>query len=214
MSVLLSFLLLLQITFPHSYSYSPAPFGTLLGITGDGQIEVFSNYVDDTTPSQGVNDENYINGIFTGLKYQCVELARRYWLIEYGVIFESIPNAYDIFPLEFATRVHDQVQIPMYSYNNGLPRKGDLLIWAAEGYYKDTGHVAVVVDVQSDYLDIVEQNIEDTIWPEGMNYSRRLSLSFSKDIGWIIQDTFNDTRLIGWKSILDSQVERIENYQM
>lgn len=31
------------------------------------------------------------NGVFTGIKWQCVELARRYWLVNYGYVFESIP---------------------------------------------------------------------------------------------------------------------------
>ena len=43
---------------------------------------------------------NRWHGVPTGFTYQCVELARRYLIINHGVTFESIPMAYDIFDLK------------------------------------------------------------------------------------------------------------------
>ena len=47
-------------------------------------------------------------GAMTGFKYQCVELARRYLIINHGVTFDSIPMAFDIFDLKSV-----QVHIPV-----------------------------------------------------------------------------------------------------
>lgn len=62
------------------------------------------------------------------------------------------PMAYHIFELRAATRIADGAPVRWHAHRNGVssepPRVGSLLIWEARGYFKGTGHVAVVVDVQ------------------------------------------------------------------
>ena len=91
----------------------------------------------------------------------------RYWLANYGVTFESIPMAYDIFRLTKGTRVVTDSAVPLNSHPNGsrvLPPKGSLLIWGkgkAGTTFQTTGHVAVVVNAGPSFVDIVEQNVYD-----------------------------------------------------
>ena len=40
---------------------------------------------------------------------------------------------------------------------------------------KETGHVAVITRVTDDYVDIIEQNHDDVVWPLDQDYSRRLA---------------------------------------
>ena len=42
---------------------------------------------------------SYVDGVFMGYKWQCVELARRWLYLNYGYIFDDIAMAYDIFRL-------------------------------------------------------------------------------------------------------------------
>nr|CAL69924.1 hypothetical protein [Plasmodiophora brassicae]CAM98706.1 hypothetical protein [Plasmodiophora brassicae] len=184
-----------------SLSSSAAPFGTILGETWGG-VQVYGC---DSATANSTWMQNYVNGVFTGIKWQCVELARRYLLLNHGVVFDSIPMAYDIYDLKDVVRVGDQYREPLVAYANGsttVPERGTLLVWAAGGYYAKTGHVAVVVDVHDGYLDIVEQNVEDTIWPPGRAYSRRLRTSRDERTGsFIVHDTFADVALLGWMMV-------------
>jgi hypothetical protein len=149
--------------------------------------------------------DNYLNGTYTGMKWQCVELARRYWLVNYGMIFDSIPMAYQIFDLQKVRRVSDGHFFAMKGHRNGAktrPVKGSLLLWNPVGEFRHTGHVAVVLDVQDTYLDIAEQNVQDTIWPPGVNYSRRLRAEVHPETqAYTVHCTYADAVVLGWKTI-------------
>jgi hypothetical protein len=54
-----------------------------------------------------------------------------------------------------------------------------------------TGHVAIIIDVQKDYIDIIEQNIEDKILEN--KYSRRLLLEDK-----VVIDSILDGFILGW----------------
>jgi glutathionylspermidine amidase/synthetase len=104
----------------------------------------------------------FYNGIYTGIKYQCVELARRYYLIKYGVLFQNVDIANDIFGLHMLI---DFMSGQRMFWNTHLnistsprPVVGSLLIWAPLGLFEGTGHVAVVVNVSKNYVYIIEQN--------------------------------------------------------
>ena len=67
------------------------------------------------TYSNGLEDEckldelNYNNGYFTGIKWQCVEYARRYIQSVFGVTFSQVESAYEIpnaifFPVKLSLR--------------------------------------------------------------------------------------------------------------
>ena len=182
-----------------------APFGAVLGVT-DGGVEAYSCDYDSADPKEYPTMESYKmihNGVFTGFKFQCVELARRYLLDNYGVVFDSIPMAYDIFHLKYVRRVADNELFVMTSHPNGSkepPRKGSMLIWEPLGFFKRTGHVAIIVNVTNEFLDIVEQNVEDTVWPPGIKYSRRLPVKVI-DGNYTIVPTYSDAKILGWMNI-------------
>ncbi len=68
-------------------------FGEIIGITDQGVI-AFSN-------ENSNHQANYYQGIYTGLKYECVEFVRRWLIIVYGITFESVDHAKDIYNLNY-----------------------------------------------------------------------------------------------------------------
>jgi hypothetical protein len=108
---------------------------------------------------------SYWNGYYTGIKGQCVELARRYYLIKYNLYFKLVENAKDIFYIHTILDLTHDTFLPWKSYSNDsthpLPEVGSLLIWDATGRNAETGHVAVVTRVTKKYVDVIEQNYGD-----------------------------------------------------
>jgi len=100
----------------------------------------------------------YWNGIYTGIKYQCVELARRYYLIKYGLLFDEVRMAKDIAHLHTIYSMENKryIQWPTY-LNAGLPIVGSLLIWDITKEYPQS-HVAIVTKVTQKYVEVIEQN--------------------------------------------------------
>ena len=96
-----------------------------------------------------------------GIKYQCVELVRRWYATVFGFVFEDIPNAVDIFNLRHATSMKTGMKCPFIRvFNRGfdLPKFGDILIWKDSGAYETTGHVAIVAHISQNGVKIAEQN--------------------------------------------------------
>jgi surface antigen len=93
--------------------------------------------------------------------------------------------------------------------SNVRPKKGSLLIWAPEGKFKPTGHVAVITKVQDDYVDIAEQNVEDAVWPDGVQYSRRLPATVSQE-GFELHCTYSDSKILGWMNIMADKPYKYE----
>jgi CHAP domain len=104
-------------------------------------------------------DPMYWNGIYTGIKYQCVELARRYYLIKYGLLFNEVRGAKDILSLNTIFNMESKRYILWPTYlNKGIPPIGSLLIWKPSQLYPASGHVAIVIASNRQYVDIIEQN--------------------------------------------------------
>jgi len=126
----------------------------IIGITRN--VVVFSNK--NITKSK----INYLNGIFTGLRWQCVEFARRYLIINHSITFGEIPNAYDIFKLNNFHNLSKNIAHPIDKHSNGskiLPKVGSLLIWDSTVDENATGHVAIITKVNfPDYIEVCEQN--------------------------------------------------------
>jgi glutathionylspermidine amidase/synthetase len=101
-------------------------------------------------------------GLFYGVKYECVEFIRRYYIHVYGITFREIDNAIDLFRVPHGTDVKTKRSIPFQAIRNApnqIPHQDDVVIWKQEGPYQKTGHVAIVVEVLSPHLvRIVEQN--------------------------------------------------------
>jgi glutathionylspermidine amidase/synthetase len=165
--------------------------------------------------------ENVVDGVFTGCKFQCVELARRYLLVNKGVVFGGVDNAFEIMDLHSVRRVSDDTELPLRTVSNGAtapPPVGSLLIWEAGDFVGSAGHVAVVVGVSLEagkggeaagYVDVVEQNWVDTAWPAGQSYSRRLPLALvprdSGEMSFFVQDhTAPGIVVLGWAVVDDA----------
>jgi len=101
----------------------------------------------------------YWNGIYTGIRYQCVELARRFYLIKYGLLFEEVQGAKEIANIQTIYHIEHKRYVYWPTYMNaGLPVIGSLLIWDATEEFPKTGHIAVVTRVTQKYVEVIEQN--------------------------------------------------------
>ena len=64
-------------------------------------------------------EQNFVNGIYTGIKYQCVEFARRWLLESKGLEFHSVPFASHIWKIKFLERVTDGKSTSIKAIPNG-----------------------------------------------------------------------------------------------
>jgi glutathionylspermidine amidase/synthetase len=181
----------------------PARFGTLLG-TAPGNVAVYSSDYDsadkETLPNRHAY-RSYVDDVFMGYKWQCVELARRWLYVNYGYIFDDIAMAYDIFRLRSVRRLHDNVELPLQSFRNGArrpPEPGCLMIWNEGGEFDVTGHVAVVTAVLADRVRCIEQNVDHQVWDEGQDYSRELGLRVDEDGCYWVSCTYQNNTILGW----------------
>tara|TARA_R110002096_G_scaffold13834_3_gene48696 strand:- start:1846 stop:2478 length:633 start_codon:yes stop_codon:yes gene_type:complete len=168
-------------------------YGEVLGETESG-VKAFSN-----CNNSCVNPTPYfIDQIFTGIKWQCVEYARRWLLLNKGVVYGDVDVAADIWRLEYVTNPGTKSNTPFLSILNGSSQhglqRGDLLIYSRAFY--DTGHVAVVlkVDEQKQRLYLGEQNYDNGLWQQG--YARDIPYVKHEDGVWVL-----DPFLIGWKRV-------------
>lgn len=181
---------------------STAIFGTLLGMA-PGEVPVYSSHYASANSRDLPDRESYrsyLDGIFMGYKWQCVEFARRWLYINKGYIFDDIAMAYDIFDLRYARSVKDNSPLPLHSFKNGSQRKpepGCLLIWSEGGEFVHTGHVAIITEVLADRIRIVEQNVVFEVWPEKQNWSRELSFC-SNEAGYRITCSYDQGTILGW----------------
>ncbi|KDO32616.1 hypothetical protein SPRG_02319 [Saprolegnia parasitica CBS 223.65] len=178
----------------------PAPFGTLLGVT-HGNTSVYScDHPTEDKSNYYPPGTDETNGTYTGLRWQCVELARRYLFLNHELLLASVDGAVDIFNLSTITDVGRNVSVPFTAHAQGSatpPVRGSLLIYKNVGFYAPWGHVAVVVDVHSSHIDIAEQNVEDSVWPPGQAYSRRLNVTRSS-ASFTVDKLYDDEVVLGW----------------
>lgn len=179
-----------------------APFGTLLGYAPGGIAIYSSDYstIDEEEYAYDSAMRSYIHGEYMGYKWQCVEFARRFLYINYGLVFTDVGMAYEIFSLRFLRQVVNDKILPFYAFANGsrqAPTAGALLIWQKGGEFQDTGHVAVITQIEGNKVKIAEQNVTFTPLPLGQQWTRELTLHV-KDGCYTIEDTFDDTEILGW----------------
>jgi surface antigen len=101
------------------------------------------------------------DGYNIGLRFQCVEFVKRYYYEFYG---HKMPNAggnaKDFFNKSLGDREYNRSR-GLMQYRNVrtyLPQEGDLLVY--DSYPGNPfGHVAIVSEVGSDYVEIVQQNM-------------------------------------------------------
>lgn len=111
-----------------------------------------------------VSGRNVVDGYNVGLRYQCVEFVKRYYLEHYG---HRMPNSYGHAKDFFDVSVKDgalSIDRGLLQFTNpsaSKPAVGDLLIldgWRGNAY----GHVAIVSAVEDGELEVVQQNTGST----------------------------------------------------
>ncbi|CAF1420083.1 unnamed protein product [Adineta ricciae] len=156
-----------------------APYNAIVGYASNN-VEAYSNGNDSF-----ISDEySYLYGVFMGIKWQCVEYARRWLFQRKGCSFASVEGAADMWTqLDEVQRVEDKRCFPLRKYPNGSPSRPaneSLLIYNRSATSMPYGHVAVIVDVLSDVIRVAEENWDFYYWMD--NYP-----------------------IIGWMSIIDVQ---------
>ena len=114
----------------------------------------------------GENINNYYNGVFTGIKWQCVEYARRYLQITRGITFDNVDYAFQIPQANFTALNGKNVQ-----KTNDI-KIGSLVIWPK--YYKNNapdGHVAVISSIHQNGIYVAEQNYDDKTFPRFIDWN-------------------------------------------
>lgn len=178
-------------------------FGALIGMA-PGDVPVYSsdyNSADDQDLPDRHAYRSYVDGIYMGYKWQCVEFARRWLYLNKGYIFDDVAMAFDIFELSSARDIKTNSRLPLKSFRNGSrrhPEVGCLLIWEEGGEFEDTGHVAVITDVSPHWVRFAEQNLDHVRWPDGRNYSRELKATVTDDGEYWLECSFGDATLLGW----------------
>ena len=137
-----------------------------------------------------------------GIKWQCVEYARRWLFVRKGCVFDSIPGAADMWTqLKYVQRVVDGRCFPLKRHPNGSPsrpKKGSLLIYKRSGTDTPFGHVAVIVHVLRGFIRVAEENYYPYYWSG--NYSRQIPYEVRKG-RYYIKD---DYPTFGWMSVQDN----------
>jgi glutathionylspermidine amidase/synthetase len=173
------------------------PCGAVLGVSGGVRVRSCWGCPEGVASAW--------RGEFCGRKWQCVELARRYLIVTRGATFASVPRACDIFGLRSARRLSDGAALGLTATANGgraRPVAGrSLLVWAPQGPFAPTGHVAVVVRVHARHLDVIEQNAQNATWAPGAGCSRRLAARTGPDGGYRVECSYQGARILGWTTL-------------
>lgn len=153
-------------------------------------------YCNENKKHRSQGGDSYINGHYAGIKYQCVEYARR-WLIQIkNLTFKSTLCACNIWDIDHLTSTQNNQKIPLVRIPNGsrvAPQIGALLIYKRR-LFLPFGHVAVITDVDpnNNFVCIAEQNVDEVYWPG--DYARKLELEVV-DGQFFVRDKF---ALYGW----------------
>ncbi len=177
----------------------PTEYGEVIG--RNGQTPAYSNK-DDTYVS---NESHFIslhnNRYCSGMKWQCVEYARRWLMENRDIAFGDVQYATDIWQLSGGVHLSSSTTpITAMRYANGTstekPKAGDLLIYDTS-YAPKTGHVSVVVEVEADSIKVAEQNYSSYKWV-APDYSQKLRMAYEKKEQEGILYRIVDTGVIGW----------------
>lgn len=173
-----------------------APYNVITGYASTN-VPAYSNGNDSHTS----NEWNFLYGVFTGMKWQCVEYARRWLFIRKGCVFDSIDGAKDIWNLTIVQRVVDKKCFTLKSHPNGSPyrpQNESLLIYKGSTPDIPFGHVAVIVDVLPDAIRVAEENYNPYYWTG--NYAREIPYVF-RNGSYFIDDYYS---IFGWMTVEDN----------
>jgi len=130
------------------------------------------------------------DGYNLGLKYQCVEFAKRFYYEAYGhKMPDSYGHATDFFDRSLPQGAYNKTR-GMWQFHNGnseKPRANDLVIIGGSAINK-FGHLFIITKVKSDGVEFIQQN------PGVGNPSRGIYPLKSKNGNWYI----NADQVVGW----------------
>lgn len=129
------------------------------------------------------------DGYNLGLRYQCVELVKRYYYERYN---HKMPNAYgnakDFFDKSLGDKAYNAKR-GMMQYRNVReykPRVDDLLIYDA--YPGNAfGHVAIITQVKDDEIEIIQQNmgLQSRVTIPLVNFYQYWTIADYSILGWL-----------------------------
>ncbi len=176
-------------------------FGSVLGYA-PGNVPAFSSDY-DSADDRELPDRHayrsYIDGIYMGYKWQCVEFARRWMYVNKGYIFDDVAMAYDIFDLTSVRVVRDNSHLPLKAFRNGSlrhPQRGALMVWDEGGEFERTGHVAVVVEVSAEWVRVAEQNVGHKRWTAGAAFAREIKAKVAPTGEFWVECSFGDATIL------------------
>lgn len=175
-------------------------FGDVIG--KNGKTAAYSNK-NDTHVS---NEPHFINingeTLCSGMKWQCVEYARRWLMENKEIFFGDVEYATDIWSLSHGIHLSDNKKpIKAVQFANGSavekPEVGDLVIYDTS-YAPITGHVSVIVEVGESTIKIAEQNYSSHKWA-APHYSQELTIRMQKkNQNNTTHYSINNNGIIGW----------------
>lgn len=137
-----------------------------------------------------VSGRNILDGYNLGLKYQCVEFVKRYYL---NYLHHKMPNSYghakDFFNPDIDDGKMNKERGLLQFRNSGIakPEANDILVMD-KTKSNPYGHVAIISKAGNEEIEIVQQN-------PGITGNSREKLKLSKQHNhW----TVNHSRVLGW----------------
>ena len=155
----------------------------------------------------GVNQSsgrNLVKGYNVGIKYQCVEFVKRYYLQFYH---HKMPDAYghakDFFDKTLPNgRLNAKRGLIQYRNGEGVqPQTGDLLVFGPS-LLNPYGHVAIVSKADHNQVEIIQQNSG----PWGKS-REEMNLTHIKT-GWKIENE----RVLGWLRMSEKEAANSNTY--
>jgi hypothetical protein len=135
-----------------------------------------------------VHGRNTVDGYNVGLKYQCVEFVKRYYLEHYH---HRMPNSYghakDLFDPALADSTFKAARGLVQFTNNSItmPKEGDLVV--LDGWHGNSfGHVAIISAVADGEVEVIQQNTGSARDPYDLDLNDgRWRIDNKRVLGWL-----------------------------
>lgn len=167
-----------------AYPVIADPFGTNVG--GFNGITIYSN----GDPNNVSSANNSSSGVITGMKWQCVEFVRRYYLEVFKI------NLRPLYAGGNANTWYDHADdMHLAKYANGSasnPRIGDIMVSAGG----PSGHIAIVSSVSDNQVCVVEQNFHND--SRDADGSHCMSMSGNASSGYSVSGFSSSYAIQGW----------------
>jgi len=130
-------------------------------------------------------------------------------ILIHNISFEQVQMAYQIFTSDNISfkNIWTKQSIPYTKCPNGSaigPVIGSILLWDKADNYL-TGHVAIILNIDENYVYIGEQNWKDVKWLD--NYSRKIPIkkisTHNQNQIWLYDTDTNhfNLKILGWLNL-------------